>query len=61
VIKSETAQQLVINSPEDGVVTIPTANIKSRARGASGMPEGMGQILTRQNLRDLLAYLSTLK
>ena len=61
LIKSEDNENLVINSPEDGLVTIPVADAKTRQRGASGMPDGMGQILSRQNLRDLLAYLSTLK
>jgi quinoprotein glucose dehydrogenase len=61
LIKSEDNENLVINSPEDGLVTIPVADVKTRQRGASGMPDGMGQILSRQNLRDLLAYLSTLK
>lgn len=61
MIKSENDQELVINSPEDGLVTVKRAEVKTRERGASGMPEGMGQILSRQNLRDLLAYLSTLK
>lgn len=61
LIQSEDNENLVINSPEDGLVTIPVADVKTRQRGASGMPDGMGQILSRQNLRDLLAYLSTLK
>ena len=42
VFKSENDKELVLNSPEDGVVTISKADIKSRNRGASGMPDGMG-------------------
>ncbi len=61
MIKSENDTELVINSPEDGLVTVQRADVKTRERGASGMPEGMGQILSRQHLRDLIAYLSTLK
>lgn len=61
MIKSENDTELVINSPEDGLVTVKRAEVKTRERGASGMPEGMGQILSRQQLRDLIAYLSTLK
>ena len=61
MIKSDTAEELVINSPEDGMVTIAKADIKNRERGASGMPAGMDQILSRRELRDLMAYLYTLK
>jgi quinoprotein glucose dehydrogenase len=61
MIKSEGDTELVINSPEDGLVTVKRADVKTRERGMSGMPEGMGQILSRQQLRDLIAYLSTLK
>lgn len=61
MIKKETKDELVINSPEDGFVTLKPSDVKSRERGASGMPEGMALILTRDNLRDLIAYLSTLK
>lgn len=61
MIKSETDQQVVINSPEDGLVTLKRSEVKSRERGASGMPEGVGSILSRENLRDLMAYLSSLK
>jgi len=61
MIKSENDLELVIHSPEDGLVTVKRADVKTRERGLSGMPEGMGQILSRQHLRDLIAYLSTLK
>lgn len=61
MIKSEDDGELVLNSPEDGIMTIEVANIKSRQRGASGMPEGMGLILTKKELRDLITYLSSLK
>ena len=61
VLKSETADELVVNSPEDGLLTVKKAEITQRDRGLSGMPEGMGQLLTRRELRDLLEYLGTLK
>ena len=60
-IQTDTDEELVINSPEDGIITIEADNIKTRERGASGMPEGMGLILTRKELRDLMAYLTSLK
>ncbi len=61
IIKQETETEVTIASPEDGLLTLKKANIKSRARGASGMPEGIHDILSKQELRDLLAYLTSLK
>jgi quinoprotein glucose dehydrogenase len=61
MIKAENDREIVINSPEDGLVTVRKSDVKTRERGLSGMPEGMGQLLGRQQLRDLLAYLSTLR
>jgi quinoprotein glucose dehydrogenase len=61
VFKNETENELVINSPEDGIVKIAKADIKTRDRGSSGMPEGLGDILSKRDLRDLLEYLTTLK
>src|SRR5437899_3493232 len=61
VIKSENAGELVINSPEDGLVTVKKSDIQSRDKGLSPMPEGMGQVLSRQDLRNLVEFLSGLK
>ncbi len=58
VIKSETADMLEINSPEDGLVKLKKADIESREKGLSGMPDGFGELLTKQELRNLLEYLS---
>ena len=61
VIKEETDEELTINSPEEGVVTIKKADITTRSRGLSGMPEGLNYILSNSELRDLMAYLASLK
>ena len=61
VIKSETASELQILSPEDGVLTLKKAEIKSREKGLSAMPEGFGAILTRQDIRNLVEFIATLK
>jgi quinoprotein glucose dehydrogenase len=61
VIKTENANELVINSPEDGLVTVKKSEIQSRDKGLSPMPEGMGQVLTKQDLRNLVEFLSGLK
>ena len=61
IIKKETATELLINSPEDGLVTIKTADIKERIKGPSGMPSGMQIVITKRELRDLIEYLATKK
>lgn len=61
VLKSETNDELVINSPEDGVVTVKKSDIQARDKGLSAMPEGMGQILSKQDLRNLVEFLGSLK
>ena len=61
MVKSETETELVLNSPEDGIVTLKKKDIQKRERGMSSMPEGLAQILSQQELRDLIAYLETLK
>ncbi len=61
IIKSETPTEIVINSPEDGLMTIKKSEIKGRDRGASGMPEGFGAILSKNDLRNLIEYLSSTK
>lgn len=61
IIKKETDTELVVASPEDGLVTLKKAEIKARERGASGMPEGIHDILSKQELRDVMAFLQSLK
>jgi quinoprotein glucose dehydrogenase len=61
VLKSETPETLVLNSPENGLVTIKKSDIQSRKAALSPMPEGLGQILSKRDLRNLVEYLSTLK
>ncbi|HUS36390.1 MAG TPA: PVC-type heme-binding CxxCH protein [Verrucomicrobiae bacterium] len=61
IMKSEDDANLVLNSPEDGIVTIKKSDIQSRTVGSSGMPEGMAQILGRKDFRDLIEVLATQK
>jgi quinoprotein glucose dehydrogenase len=58
VLKSENETSLVINSPQSGLVTVKKNDIQSRRKSLSPMPEGMGQILSRKDLRDLVEFLS---
>jgi quinoprotein glucose dehydrogenase len=61
LIKSETAAELELNSPEDGLLKLKKAEIKSRERGLSAMPEELRQVLSKQDVRNLVEFLSSLK
>ncbi|HYV62092.1 MAG TPA: c-type cytochrome, partial [Bryobacteraceae bacterium] len=61
ILKSETADALVVNSPEDGLLKVPKANIARRDKSLSPMPEGLGDILSKRDLRDVIEFLSTSK
>ena len=59
IIKSESATELVLNSAEDGLVTVKKSEITAREKGLSGMPEGFGDLISKQDLRNLIEYLAT--
>ena len=61
VVKSETDAEITLLSPEDGDVKVKKSDIATREKGLSGMPEGLAQLLTRQELRDVVEFLGTLK
>jgi quinoprotein glucose dehydrogenase len=61
VLKSETPTELVLNSADHGAVTLKKADIQSRRAALSPMPEGLGQILSKEDLRNLVEFLSSLK
>jgi putative heme-binding domain-containing protein len=61
ILKSEDATNLVVNTPEDELVTISKGDVQLRQKGLSPMPEGLGQILSRQDLRDLVEYVQSLQ
>lgn len=61
VVIRETGVAVEINSVEDGPVTIRKADIRNISRGMSAMPEGLGQMLTPFELRNLVEYLASLK
>jgi quinoprotein glucose dehydrogenase len=61
VVKRESATEVELNSPEDGLLKLKKADVKSRERGLSGMPEELRQVLTKHDLRDLVEFLSSLK
>lgn len=62
LIASETAGEIALKQPTGVVVRVPTSQILRRDRQRlSAMPAGLGQLLTRQELVDLVEYLTTLR
>jgi quinoprotein glucose dehydrogenase len=57
-LKRETPDMIELNSPEDGMVQLKKTDIKARERGLSGMPEELRQVLSKQDLRDLVEFLA---
>jgi quinoprotein glucose dehydrogenase len=61
ILKAETPVQLTLNSPEDGLLNLPKQDIERRVPGLSAMPEGMAQVLTKAEIRDLMEFLASAK
>ena len=61
-VKAETAEEIVLLNPETGGdIRVAKAEIVTREKGLSGMPDGFGNLLSRQELRDVMEFLGTLK
>jgi putative heme-binding domain-containing protein len=60
-LKSEDESSVRLNTTEDGLVTIHKQDIQLRQKGLSPMPEGIAQILSREDLRDLVEFVATQK
>lgn len=61
VVRSETDNEIVLDSPEDGLLTLSKTEVTRRQRTLSAMPEGLGKMLTPFELRDLVEFLSSLR
>jgi quinoprotein glucose dehydrogenase len=60
-VKKENDDEVLVYNQEDGDVTLKKSEIKTRNRALSGMPEEFRQILTKQELRDLVEFLASQK
>jgi quinoprotein glucose dehydrogenase len=64
VVKSQTDQDMTLISMEENeavVVTLKKSDIKRKVKGLSAMPEGMGKVLSKSDLRNLVEFLATAK
>ena len=58
VLKSESDAELVVQSPEEGRVTVKKAALAARERGPSAMIEGLGELMSARDLRDIVEALA---
>ncbi|NBV24850.1 MAG: heme-binding protein [Proteobacteria bacterium] len=61
LVKSETGEELTLNSPEDGLLKLKKADITKRTPALSPMPETLVEVLTKREIRDLVEFLATAK
>ncbi len=61
VVKSEDDDSVTLQDADGKLIEIEKDNIEEREASKSGMPDELAGRLTRQELRDLVEYLSTLK
>jgi quinoprotein glucose dehydrogenase len=62
IVKSETADQIVLDTGTDhGIVTITKSEIKKRTPALSPMPQDIAKPLSKRELRDLVEFLSERK
>jgi quinoprotein glucose dehydrogenase len=62
LLSTETSGELALKNPADGKLQrVKKSTVKERMSLPSAMPPGLGDILGKRALRDVVQYLSTLK
>ncbi len=61
VVKPSGPDEIIINSPEDGIQKFKKADIAKVQKGQSAMPDTMVQVLSKRDIRDLVEFLGSLK
>jgi quinoprotein glucose dehydrogenase len=61
ILKSETASELRLMSPEGALIIVAKDQIEERRTGKSAMPDDLLKHLSRREMRDLVEYLASLK
>jgi quinoprotein glucose dehydrogenase len=61
IVKQETPEKIDLMTAEGKLISIRTSQIEERKPGKSPMPEDLMKHLTKLELRDLIAYLASLK
>ncbi len=62
IVKAQDDKELSLLAVEDGqMMKLKKSEIKKQVKGLSPMPEGIGNVLSKQDLRNLVEFLATLK
>ena len=61
IVKSEDEEQIKLIKPDGSLVQLKLTDIEARKKGKSSMPEDLINKLSLRQLRDLVAYLSSLQ
>ena len=61
LLQRENDQEMVLQIPGAPPVTLKKSEVKSRDNAPSGMPPGMGDLLTKRDIRDLVEFVASLK
>jgi hypothetical protein len=63
IIKEDKGDTVTIQMPAPGMAaeTVKKADIKKTETGVSGMPPGLGEMLSLRELRDIVEYVANLK
>jgi quinoprotein glucose dehydrogenase len=61
IVKLEDAEKVQIVTPETKLITIPKSEIEERTTGKSAMPDNVAKQLSKQDIRDLVEFLSSLR
>ena len=59
VLKQEDAEHVIIDSPEDGLLKVPKAEIEDLNLGLSSMPPEIATSLSKRDFRNLVEFLAT--
>jgi quinoprotein glucose dehydrogenase len=61
IVRTNTASELHLMSPEDGLVVVRKNDLAAQQRGLSAMPESIVENLSAFELRDLVEFLASLR
>jgi len=62
ILKSQDGNELKLFSIEDNaLVTVPMSDIQKQVKGQSAMPEGMGGLLSKRDIRNVVEFLAELQ
>ena len=61
IVSAEKEGVLTLKTADGGLVEVPLDSIEDRASGPSSMPADLAGKLSRRELRDLVAWLSSLR